>query len=186
MNCCHYTTRFRSKINQAADANDPVELVVAIAEAEKEEMDPEKKEEIADMRLFILENMDAFRDYREILRKEKGVDTTGMRPMGAAESNMNFFAKRLKGGYSWSAEGVDAMISSIIHRFEGTLSKAIHDSFGPGHAKRKEKKYTSFATLLTEKASKAVGVIKGHIPALVKDDQGKPYTRVLRGLAGLS
>lgn len=180
------TEEERSKVIQAADANDPVELVVAIAEAEKEEMDPEKKEEIADMRLFILENMDAFRDYREILRKEKGVDTTGMRPMGAAESNMNFFAKRLKGGYSWSAAGVDAMTSAIIHRFEETLSKAIHDSCGPGHAKRKEKRYPSFATLLTEKASKAVGVIKGHIPALVKDDQGKPYTRVLRGLAGLS
>src|SRR5690625_7052531 len=65
-----------------------------------------------------------------------------MRPMGAVESNMNFFAKRLKGrGYSWSADGVDAMTSTIIHRYEGTLPKAIHDSFGPGHAKRKEKKH---------------------------------------------
>src|SRR5690625_846623 len=71
------TEEERSKVIQAADANDPVELVVAIAEAEKEEMDPEKKEEIADMRLFILENMDAFRDYLEILRKEKGVDKIG-------------------------------------------------------------------------------------------------------------
>ncbi|MFK4997545.1 UPF0236 family transposase-like protein [Bacillus sp. N9] len=40
--------------------------------------------------------MDALRDYREILRTEKGVNTEGMRPMGAAESNMNLFSRRIK------------------------------------------------------------------------------------------
>lgn len=181
------TKQERRKVYLAADDNNPVDLVVAVVEAEKAETDPEKREEIADLRHFILENMDAFRDYREILRNEKGVDTTGIHPIGADESNMDLFAKRLKGGgYSWSEEGLYAMVGAMIHRFERTLSEAICDAFGPGQAKSKEKKYPSFASLLTERRSEAIGVVMGNMPALVNDDQGKPYTRVLRSLAGLS
>src|SRR5690625_3847022 len=55
----------RRKAYLAADDNDPVALLVAIAEAEKEEEVEEKKKEIADLRLFIYENQDAFRDYRD-------------------------------------------------------------------------------------------------------------------------
>src|SRR5699024_10927431 len=92
----------RRKAYLAADANDPTQLAVAIAEAEKAETDEEKKKEIGDLRLFILENMDAFRDYREILKNEKGVNNEGMRPLGAAESKMNVVSKRLKAiRYSW-------------------------------------------------------------------------------------
>src|SRR5699024_8310624 len=81
--------RERRKAYLAADANNPAELVVAIAEAERSESDEEKKEDIADLRNFILRNMNAFRDYCDILKNEKGIKTEGMRPMGAAESNMN-------------------------------------------------------------------------------------------------
>jgi len=70
----------RRNVYLAADANDPTALVVAISEAEKAETDEEKKKDITDLRLFVLENMDAFRDYREILKTEKGVNTEGMRP----------------------------------------------------------------------------------------------------------
>ncbi|MDQ0164020.1 hypothetical protein J2S06_003164 [Bacillus alveayuensis] len=44
-------------------------------------------------------------DYREWLR-EKGIDTTGMRPMGRAEGTMHVFAKRVKQGRSWCDEGI--------------------------------------------------------------------------------
>lgn len=50
------TKEERRKAYLAADANDPVALVTAVAEAEKEEADEEKKKEIGDLRLFILEN----------------------------------------------------------------------------------------------------------------------------------
>src|SRR5699024_4383777 len=86
----------RRKAYLAADANDQTALLVAVAEAERAENREEKKKEIAALRLFIYENMDAFRDYRDILNKDQRVDTTGMRPMGAAESNMNLFSRRLK------------------------------------------------------------------------------------------
>lgn len=46
----------RRKANLAADENDPVALVTAIAEAEKEEIDKENKEEIGSLRLFVSEN----------------------------------------------------------------------------------------------------------------------------------
>ena len=77
------TKQERRKAYLAADNNDPTALLVAVAEAEKAETDEEKKKEIADLRIFIYKNMNAFRDYRDIL-KEKGIDTSEMRPMGAA------------------------------------------------------------------------------------------------------
>ena len=175
----------RRKAYLAADANDPTQLAVAIAEAEKAETDEEKKKEIGDLRLFILENMDAFRDYREILKNEKGVNTEGMRPMGAAESNMNLFSKRLKAiGYSWSLEGLGSMLNALIHRFEGTLVEAIQNLFTSDHPVKEEpEEYPSVASILTEKTRESIGAIQGHIPALVGDDQHKPYARALRGLA---
>jgi len=74
---------------------DPAALADAIAEAEKAETEDNKKEAIAKLRTFILDNLEAFRDYRERLQ-EKGVETGWMRPMGSAESNMNFFSKALR------------------------------------------------------------------------------------------
>src|SRR5699024_2970402 len=91
------TKKERHLTYKAADKNNPVALVSAIAEAEKAEWDEEKKAEISDLRHFVLDNLDAFRDYRDILKeKDETLDTSWMRPMGAAESNMNLFSKRLK------------------------------------------------------------------------------------------
>src|SRR5699024_10712497 len=44
---------------KAADKNDPIALITAVAEAEKSETDEDKKQEIGELRLFILENQDA-------------------------------------------------------------------------------------------------------------------------------
>src|SRR5699024_4497651 len=153
----------------------------------QKEQKTEKKKEIAALRLFIYENMDAFRDYRDILNKDQRVDTTGMRPMGAAESNMNLFSRRLKKiGCSWSLEGLKRMLNALIHHFEGTLVKAIGNSLSEDRvADKKSKEYPSFTSLLTEKTRASIDAIQGHMPALVRDDQHKPYIKALRGLAGL-
>lgn len=179
------TKQERRKAYLAADNNDPTALLVAVAEAEKAKTDEEKKKEIADLRIFIYKNMNAFRDYRDIL-KEKGIDTSEMRPMGAAESNMNLFSRRLKKmGYSWSYEGVKSMLNALIHHLEGTLIEAIQNNFSSTKKVEKEqKKYPSVASLLREKTRQSIGAIQGHMPALVGDDQRKPYIRALRGLAG--
>lgn len=52
-------------------------------------------------------------DYREWLRK-KGIDTTGMRPMGSAESTMSVFAYRVKHRRSWSHRGLKAFLHVFI------------------------------------------------------------------------
>jgi len=106
--------------------------------------------------------------------------------MGAAESNMNLFSRRLKKmGYSWSYEGVKSMLNALIHHLEGTLIEAIQNNFSSTKKVEKEqKKYPSVASLLREKTRQSIGAIQGHMPALSGDDQRKPYIRALRGLAG--
>lgn len=171
----------------AADKNDPVALVTAIAEAQKAETNEEKKAEISDLRQFILENMDAFRDYRDILKeKDKDLDTSWMRFMGSAESNMNLFSRRLKKmGYSWSESGLKGMLNGMIHRFEGTLIQALEtvsNAVKPDVGQVKD--YPPFAHLLTERARPSIGATQGHMPVLTSNDQNKPYGQALRGLAG--
>jgi len=146
----HRSKQERRKAYLAADNNTPVALLVAIAGAEKAEGDEEKKKEIADLRLLIYENQDALRDYRDIL-KEKGIDTSNMRPMDAAASNMNLFSRILKKmGYSLPHEGLESMVDALIHQFEGTLIEAIQNQ-SPSETdnQKKPKKFPSFAKLLT-------------------------------------
>lgn len=181
------TKKERHLAYKAADKNDPIALTTAVAEAEKAETDENKKQEIGELRLFILENQDAFRDYRDILKeKDKDLDTSWMRPMGSAESNMNLFSKRLKSlGYSWGEEGLKGMLYAMIHRFQGTLVQAIGKASSAQNVGENQfENYPSFATLLTEKTRHAIGAIQGHMPALTSSDQNKPYAHALRGLAG--
>ncbi|HLS36238.1 MAG TPA: UPF0236 family protein [Bacillota bacterium] len=57
---------------------------------------------------------------------DKDLDTSWMRFMGSAESNMNLFSRRLKRmGYSWSESGLKEMLNGMIHRFEGMLIRAL-------------------------------------------------------------
>lgn len=173
---------------RAADKNDPIALLTAISEAQKAETNEDKKIEISDLRQFILNNMDAFRDYRDILKeKDAGIDTSWMRSMGSAESNMNLFSRRLKKmGYSWSEQGLKGMLNGIIHRFEGTLIRAIENASNVVETDHNQiKDYPSFAPLLTERVRPSIGAIQGTMPALSTADQNKPYGLALRGLSGI-
>lgn len=183
------TKKERRKAYLAADNNDPVALVAAIAEAQKAETDKEKIKEISALRKFVLRNQNALKDYRDILQqRNKNIDTSSMRPMGASESNMNLFSRRLKKmGYSWSFNGLKSMTNALIYHFEGKLLEAIREASKKvqSNEKASEKESVSFAKLLTDKTRKSIGAIKGHMPALSSSDQGKPYVKALRGLAGL-
>ncbi|XGA32522.1 UPF0236 family protein [Virgibacillus sp. CBA3643] len=177
----------RRKAYLAADDNDPVALLVAISEAEKAETDDDKKDKITKFRTFILDNQEAFRDYRVRLQ-EKGVETDWMRPMGSAESNMNFFSKQLKKmGYSWSEGGLDAMVRAMIHRFDGTLEEALQ--IGPSTVDKEEnaaqEKNTSVAQVLKQKTKQSVEAITESLPLLQGKEQSSYTAQALRGLAGL-
>lgn len=79
------------------------------------------REGLAKLRHDLERNSEALVDYRERLRG-LGYETTGMRGMGSAESNMNRFSKRLKKqGRSWGKRGLSAMIHTMAKRFEGSL-----------------------------------------------------------------
>lgn len=66
-------------------------------------------------------------DYRVRLRKLYGLDTEGMRGMGAAESQIDRFTDRLRGrGQSWSLRGLQAIVELIGRRMEGRLSQVLH------------------------------------------------------------
>ncbi|HLR23970.1 MAG TPA: UPF0236 family protein, partial [Pseudogracilibacillus sp.] len=146
-----------------------------------------KQEEIQSLRLFVVNHQEALRDYRTLLQeKDSSLDTSSMRPMGAAESNMNLFASRFKKmGYSWSTQGLRGMLQAFIHHLEGFLLQAVRKRKHPEKQEPKEPKgYPSFTTLLTEKTRQSVGAIHGHMPALDSSDRNKPYAKALRGLAG--
>lgn len=177
----------RKKAYKAADQHDPLELLVALSEAEKAETDEQAREEIAQLRTFIFENQEAIRDYRERLQ-EQGVKTEGMRPMGSAESNMDLFANRLKKrGYSWSIKGLDAMVNGVAASIKGELRQRIME---PGTVSESpdddnEDKSFSLKQLLKQKTQQVIGTVPGHMPILDTKDQSKPYVDVLRSLAGL-
>lgn len=176
----------RRKVYLAADDYDPAGLSAAVAEAEKAEIDDDKKEAIAELRMFILDNQKALRDYRERLQ-EKGFETDWMRPMGSAESNMNFFSRRLKKmGYSWSVNGLEAMTRAIIHRFDGTLGEALDlTSSSTEHQDDSSREETvSLKQLLKQKTRQSVGAIMGSMPVLWGKEPSSNTAQALRGLAG--
>ena len=177
----------RQRLYEAYEVHDVPAMLTAIAEAEKAETDSEKQREIAGLREFVLEHQEAFQDYRVWL-KENGIDTSGMRPMGAAESNMNLLSKRLKqSGYSWSLQGLGAMVNALFHQLEGSLAdvlQAVKKSSDTGEtAPAKRPNITQF---LKQKTRESVGALSGRMPVLTGRDQNKPYAQALRGLTGIS
>jgi hypothetical protein len=87
-----------------------------------------KKQEKAEKLLRDLEGIaDSVCDYRVRLKAE-GYDTEGLRPVGAAEAQMDRFADRIKGrGQSWSPRGLDGMMRLLGLKFEGRLEELLHD-----------------------------------------------------------
>jgi hypothetical protein len=70
---------------------------------------------------------DSVCDYRVRL-SVMGYDIRGLRPMGAAEAQMDRFADRIKGrGQSWSPWGLDAMMRLLGMKFEGRLEELLHN-----------------------------------------------------------
>ncbi|HLR61330.1 MAG TPA: UPF0236 family protein [Lentibacillus sp.] len=119
-------------------------------------------------------------------KQEKGFETDWMRPMGSAESNMNFFSRRLKKmGYSWSENGLEAMTTAIIHRFDGTLGEELDLTSSTEHQDDSSQEETvSLKRLLKQKTRQSVGAIMGSMPVLWGKEPGSNTAQALRGLAG--
>ncbi len=87
-----------------------------------------KKQKEAEALIKDLEGIaDSVCDYRVRL-SAMGYDIEGLRPMGAAETQINTFAHRIKGrGQSWSPSGLDGMMRLLGLKFEGRLEKLLYD-----------------------------------------------------------
>lgn len=112
---------------------------------------------------------EAMIDYRVRLRA-MGYDTTGMRGMGSAESNVNRFSRRLKKqGRSWGETGLRAMIYTMSRRFEGTLAeftKRLGASERVEEILGEERLVTGAGHIVKEIVADASAAISAHMPAL--------------------
>jgi hypothetical protein len=91
-----------------------VELNSAVGTLENEA----QEERLEDLIRQLDQYPEALGDYRKWLR-ERGIDTTEMRPMGSAEGTMSVFAKRLKNGRSWVEKGATAMMNGMVAFLDG-------------------------------------------------------------------
>ena len=120
----HGTKELKASL-RAVDEGDIKTLIGSLTEVRDR-----AKMRVEDLKLFvqlgdliqsIRQMPEAYADYRVRLT-QMGYDTTRMRGMGAAESNVDRFSNRLKKrGQSWSVQGLKAMAQSLVKYFEGKL-----------------------------------------------------------------
>ena len=107
----------------AFDDSDVDLLIRSLASAVPKIKDKQRSKGAARLLEDILKMPDSFRDYRERL-KDESCDTSKMRGMGAAESNVDRFSNRLKKrGQSWVPVGATAMAQSLIKYWSGSLGR---------------------------------------------------------------
>jgi hypothetical protein len=105
----------------AIAANAPARLLAALQAAGNEEADPKRRRELRALAADLATIPEAIRDYRVRLA-ELGQSVEGLRGIGAAESAVERYSRRLrKVGRGWSAEGLRAMIHVMTAYFRGTL-----------------------------------------------------------------
>jgi hypothetical protein len=165
---------------QALKAYDPKALLGVLETVGKEDMPEEYWEDWGKFKAFLKRHREHLRDYRTKLR-EAGIDTSGMRPMGSAESQMQVMAKRTKhGGYSWSVSGVRAMLHTIMARQEG---RSVVANPAPKSEQRKLPP-VRVREILKKSKQRVTGYVNGMIRLLRTSAQSSPTGRALKGLRG--
>lgn len=119
---CKDHPRYR-EMQKALSQYEPEKQLVELTSAVGT-LGPEANEKLEELIDFLTKHKDALQDYCQWL-KDQGIDTEGMRPMGSAESTMSVFAKRIKGGRSWSEKGLMALVSVFIGIKDGLSIKTL-------------------------------------------------------------
>lgn len=153
-----------------------VELNSAVGTLE----DDKKEEALADLIRQLSQYPEALGDYRAWLR-DKGVDTSDMRPMGSAEGTMRVFARRLKNGRSWSDQGVSAFIHFFVALKDGLDIKTL---VGKIENRLKDGKETKPPKHYVEKLKSSAGEAARQNVAYLHQATGKPIYQALKGLQG--
>lgn len=119
-------------------------------------------------------------DYRKSIQA-KGTDTSGMRPMGSAESQMRIFAKRTKsGGYSWSDQGVRAMLRTMMRIQED--GRVVRTFVGQASKQATSQQPINMRQLLKNVTQLVKGCIAGMIRILQGPKQSSTTGMALKGL----
>lgn len=82
----------------------------------------DSRDKLEDLLFDIAEHPESCLDYRQRLRG-RGIDTAGMRGLGAAESTVDRFSNRTrKRGQSWCVRGLMGILRAIEKYFEGNIA----------------------------------------------------------------
>lgn len=142
----------------------------------------EKKEKQLEGLIQRIESMPGcLSDYRAWLR-EKGIDTTGMRPMGSAEGTMHSFAKRVKNGRSWCDRGIRAFLDVMVAVKDGLTIGTWKGEVLVEEEKRSERE-TMVKRGIKKVGAKIEEVVRGNIRYL-QQSCGTPIYEVLKALKG--
>ena len=171
-------------VRRALASYDAQGLLAAVDAVPAEKIRHDRRAEWEKFKAFLHRHEKHLVDYRKVLEAH-GLDVTGMRPMGSAESQMRVFAKRTKrGGYSWSVRGVHAMLKSIIARREGRLGLTEVAENEP-EDKKQERSPLRLREYVKQKSKEVTwGVINGVIPILNTSKRSSPIGMALKGLRG--
>ncbi|GAD13443.1 hypothetical protein GBL_1660 [Geobacillus kaustophilus GBlys] len=143
--------------------------------------DEAKEQQLAAMIRRIESMPGCIQDDREWL-SEQGVETTGMRPMGHAESVMSRFAHRVKSRRSWKDQGLRAFLKAMVARIDGI-------GWRKGQLEEEEPRRAASASTKSKRIEQAkrkagrlwVDVVRQNIPCLQRSS-GTPIHQALSAL----
>lgn len=121
----------------------------------------------------------ALSDYRKWL-EEKGVETSGYRPMGSAEGTMSVFAKRLKNGRSWCDKGIQSFLDFMIGLKDNLEIKTILGRIND----KDQTPLTSQPKHYVEKLKSSAGEATRNNLMYLNREKGKPIYQALKALQG--
>lgn len=179
----HLPTQWNA-VRRALAAYDVQGLLSVVDAVTEESIREDRRKDWKQFKAFLHRHKQHLLDYRKVLEAH-GVDVSGMRPMGSAESQMRVFAKRTKrGGYSWSVRGVWAMIQSIIARAEGCIG-LLETTAVESEGKEQGKSPVRLRQHVKQKSKEiTTGVINGTIRILSTSKRSSPLGMALKGLRG--
>jgi hypothetical protein len=169
-------------VRQSLAKQDAAALLAAVEGISEQEIAEENRKDWKQYKSFLKRQKKHLDDYRKTLQA-KGIDTSGMRSMGSAESQMRIFAKRTKrGGYSWSERGVRAMLRTMMRNNETHLM--VKTTKGHESRQKVSQKPVSMRQLLKSATQQAKGCITGMIRILQGPKQSSTTGMALKALRG--
>ena len=177
----HHDAEALRKANRALRKNEIGSLAIIVTENMVACEDDEQKEKMEAFNELLVKDQEYIVDYRERLLKEGFDVPEEWRGLGAAESNVNKFKNRTaKRGRAWSPEGLEAILMTLKHLFEGTLQENTSRILADAEEWFLDKITTGVGHVVTEAQNDLTGVKKGSLPAARRGTQG--YSKLFNRL----